>query len=39
MKIKDIELRVYRWERGKPIRNGKHVYTDSGLKLAAHVHS
>jgi len=33
MKITDIELRVYRWERGKPIRNGKHVYTDSGLSL------
>ena len=33
MKITDIELRLYRWERGKPIRNGKHTYTHSGLNL------
>ncbi len=33
MKITDVELRVYRWKRDKPIRNGKHIYTDSGLTL------
>lgn len=33
MKISDITLSQYRWERGKPIRNGKHVYTHSGLNL------
>ena len=33
MKIIDIELRQYRWERGTAIRNGKHVYTHSGLNL------
>ena len=33
MKIIDIELRQYRWERGTPIRNGKHTYTHSGLNL------
>ncbi len=33
MKISDIKLSQYRWERGKPIRNGKHVYTHSGLNL------
>ena len=33
MKIIDIELKQYRWERGTPIRNGKHTYTYSGLNL------
>ena len=33
MKINDIQLRQFRWERGQPIRNGKHVYTHSGLNL------
>ena len=33
MKITDIDLCQYRWERGKPIRNGMHVYTHSGLNL------
>ncbi len=33
MKITDVELRQYRWERGKPIRNGLHTYTHSGLNL------
>jgi len=33
MKITDIELRQYRWERGAPIRNGMHTYTHSGLNL------
>lgn len=33
MKITDVELRQYRWERGAPIRNGMHTYTHSGLNL------
>ncbi len=33
MKITDITLASYRWPRHKPIRNGKHVYTHSGLNL------
>ena len=33
MKITDIKLSQYLWQRGKPIRNGKHVYTHSGLNL------
>ena len=33
MKITDIELKCYRWERGEPIRNGMHIYTHSGLNL------
>lgn len=33
MKITDVELRQYRWERGTPIRNGKHTYTHSGMNL------
>ena len=38
MRITDIELRQYRWERGKPIRNGMHTYTHSGLNLI-NIHS
>lgn len=33
MKITDITLASYRWPRHTPIRNGKHVYTHSGLNL------
>ena len=33
MKITDVELLQYRWERGTPIRNGMHTYTHSGLNL------
>ncbi len=33
MKITDVKLHQYRWERGKPIRNGMHTYTHSGLNL------
>ena len=33
MKITDVTLSQYRWERGTPIRNGKHIYTHSGLNL------
>lgn len=33
MKITDVQLRQYRWERGRPIRNGMHTYTHSGLNL------
>ena len=38
MKIKEVELRTYRWSLGTPIRNGKHTYTHSGLNLV-HIHS
>ncbi len=33
MKITDVTLSQYRWERGAPIRNGKHTYTHSGMNL------
>ncbi|MCY3798148.1 MAG: mandelate racemase/muconate lactonizing enzyme family protein [Chloroflexi bacterium] len=33
MKITDVQLHQYRWERGRPIRNGMHTYTHSGLNL------
>ncbi|MHB9091120.1 MAG: enolase-like domain-containing protein [Chloroflexota bacterium] len=34
MKITNITTEEWRWPRHKPIRNGKHVYTHSGLALA-----
>ena len=33
MKIIDITTEAYRWPRHKPISNGKHTYTHSGLGL------
>ena len=33
MKITDVELRPFHWERAKPIRNGKHIYTHTGINL------
>ena len=33
MKIRDVELLQYRWERARPIRNGMHTYSHSGLSL------
>lgn len=33
MKITDITLESYSWPRHTPIRNGKHVYTHSGVNL------
>ena len=38
MKITDIELRNYMWERAQPIRNGKYTYTHAGLSLI-HIHT
>ena len=38
MKITDVQLHQYRWERGTPIRNGMHTYTHSGMNLL-HVHT
>ncbi|MDE2748534.1 MAG: mandelate racemase/muconate lactonizing enzyme family protein [Chloroflexota bacterium] len=38
MKITDIELRQYRWERGAPIRNGMHTYVWTGIGLI-HIHT
>lgn len=33
MKITDVTRETYRWPRRTPIRNGKHIYTHSGLGL------
>jgi L-alanine-DL-glutamate epimerase-like enolase superfamily enzyme len=33
MKITQLSTEVYRWPRHKPITNGKHTYTHSGLGL------
>src|SRR5258706_12150861 len=33
MKIPDVEIQSYAWPRPKPIRTGKHTYTDTGLSL------
>ena len=33
MKITDLMVEEFRWLRNKPIRNGLHVYTHSGLAL------
>src|SRR5262245_11277469 len=33
MKIIDMTIESYRWPRHKPITNGKHTYTHSGLGL------
>jgi D-arabinonate dehydratase len=33
VKIEDITTESYRWPRPKPITNGKHTYTHSGLGL------
>src|SRR5437867_11040073 len=33
MRIVEISTEVYQWPRHKPITNGKHTYTHSGLSL------
>ena len=33
MKITDLTMETYRWERTKPIRNGRYVYPYSGLNV------
>ena len=33
MKITDIKVESFRWKRAKPISNGKHTYTHSGVGL------
>ena len=33
MKITDVTTESYRWPRHKPISNGLHTYTHSGLGL------
>ena len=38
MKITDITTESFRWPRAKPIANGKHTYTHSGLSLV-HIHT
>ena len=33
MKITDVNVEVYRWERHTPIRNGMYTYPTSGLNV------
>ena len=33
MKITDVTMETYRWERTRPIRNGRYVYPYSGLNV------
>ena len=33
MKITNVTTETYRWPRNKPISNGKHTYTHTGLRL------
>ena len=33
MKIIEIQLKKYYWERNIPIRNGKYTYTHTGMYL------
>lgn len=33
MKITEVRTEIYRWKRNSPIRNGKYVYSDSGLNV------
>ena len=35
MKITDIKTALYRWPRPRPITNGKHTYTHTGVCLVA----
>ena len=31
MKVTDVKMETYRWNRAKPIRNGRYVYTTAGI--------
>lgn len=33
MKITDVHVEKYRWQKDKPIANGRHVYTHNELNL------
>jgi D-arabinonate dehydratase len=33
MKVTDVKMETYRWERTKPIRNGRYVYPLAGLDV------
>ena len=33
MKITDINLKIYRWERSTPITNGLYTYTHNVLNI------
>lgn len=33
MKVTDVKIETYRWERTKPIRNGRYVYPLAGLDV------
>ena len=33
MKVTDVRMETYRWNRAKPIRNGRYVYPTAGLNV------
>ena len=33
MKVTDVKMENYRWDRAKPIRNGRYVYPTAGLNV------
>ena len=33
MKVTDVRMETYRWQREKPIRNGRYVYAQAGLNV------
>ena len=33
MKVIDVRMETYRWDRAKPIRNGRYVYATAGLNV------
>ena len=33
MKVTDVRMETYRWDRAKPIRNGRYVYATAGLNV------
>ena len=33
MKVTDVRMETYRWDRAKPIRNGRYVYPTAGLNV------
>jgi len=33
MKVADLKMEIYRWKRPRPIRNGRHIYPNTGLNV------
>ena len=33
MKVTDVKMETYRWQRPKPIRNGRYIYPTAGLDI------